>query len=608
MRYFKGAEAKVVSAFKALPLDAMKDMIDKRQAIKDKADDNYSILKASLEADVLPVDQPRYLKIKQSFYSAIDELSNSNLSPEQSARVAVALNTQLRNEMTNGFIAQAVGNKQRILEHREELRKKAKDLNLNYNEIEQFIKAGENEFIQGGGSMDPERGVFRNYEGLNPVKRTDYNKYGRDFAAAVKTGSIERVNQVLQDYGMYGKKIGNSSKFSGFSNKLELQQFLKSPESLRDAYVNAIMSNPEHIQALQQDFELGYHRQYGKDWKQALYNMAGNTMQDLSYFDAQFGHSEDQSGMYDRRRQLDDRNYEEQKLNRVPMINTSKPLHQLGVKLSNDPNVLSSVLQDAMLQNPLTEHGKALRATIDQQINTVFNLAKQGKMNWTKADDEIQGIFKAFGLEGGSSKWTRGFGNMGVFDKSIQSRQQIYDMFTPDKSVLSKNPESYAKVLQALQANNNLTQEQRVDFTGWGVDDIGQNLFSSVLNAKKNVTATGKSKFMQDNEYLTREALGLKENQSIGGLVYTNNGTFASIKTKNAITNDEGKVLSYEEKEELMPLNQNNMSYDQTQGQLNPIFNSQPSQLEQNQYNQYLPSISWEGKGTFESIFPTTKP
>lgn len=607
MRFYRGAQAKVVSAFSALPLELMKNVIDKKQELKDQADAKYEVLKASMDADVLPVDQPRYLKMKQQFYNAVDQLSQANMTPEQSARMVIALNTDLRNEMTNGFIAQAQGNKKKMLEHREELYKRAKDLNLNDHEIKKFIDAGEAEFINAGGSYDEENNKFRNYEGLKPVKRTDYNKYGRDFAAAVKTGSIERVNQVLKDYGMYGKKIGNSSKFSGFSNKLELQQFLKSPESLRDAHVNAIMSNPEHLQALQQDVQLGYHRQYGRDWREVLYNMAGNSMQDLSHFDAQFGNSVDEVGMYDRRRQLDDRYDEKQKLNRVPMIDASVPLHELGVKLGKDPKVLSSVLNDALLDNPTTEHGKALKAQLNKEISTLFDLAKSGKISQNKADDEIQGLFKAFGFKGGTSRWTRVFGNLGVFDKDIESRQDIFKMFEPDESVLSENPESYARVFQAIQANNSLNEDQRVNFEGWGVENVGNNLVSAALSANKSLTAAGPSKFMENNKSLIESNLGLNENQSIGGIFHTNNGSFLQIKTQIPNLDDDKKVKDYTIEKTLIRLPNNNMLLDPTGGTINSIFSVPETTSEYNQYNQYTTPFKWKGEGVVESVFPTQK-
>jgi hypothetical protein len=605
MRYFKGAEAKVVSAFKALPLDAMKDMIDKRQAMKDKADDNYSILKASLEADVSPVDQPRYLAIKQSFYSAIDELSNSNLSPEQSARVAVALNTQLRNEMTTGFTAQAVGNKKRILEHREELRKKAKDLNLNDNEIDQFIKAGENEFIQGGGSMDPERGVFRNYEGLNPVKRTDYNKYGRDFAAAVKTGSIERVNQVLQDYGMYGKRIGNSSKFSGFSNKLELQQFLKSPESLRDAHVNAIMSNPEHIQALQQDFELGYHRQYGRDWKEALYNMAGNSMQDLSYFEATTGHTENEEGMYSWRQKLNDRNYEEAKAHRVGYVQNEIDVPLLGgsLEVSQLPSVLNAIIKGDD-SNPYAKGYKNLMNTVADDLERRI---KNKSLTPSKANDLMIQYAEAIGLDKAGTMLTRGVSfqdSPKLFDdngKRLDMNTSFYSNFEPITDVsTSGNANTIARALSSTKYLDEKNPNVTLDWSVPTGDNAGARFLDNFSNMKIPALSTSLTDFQNSKI----KSFNFPSNFTPGSTVKLNNGqTYMSgievteIPAKGTIPASRTEKVVYR----LLP--ENNLDPFFGNGPSNNLFKeSEPS----NNPTIYLPSITTplgqSGKGDVNTL------
>lgn len=266
MRYAKPSFSTFSSIRKIYPIEMMYGILKEKQAEKDLVDSQYDLLKEKFNADVLPVDQPKYLQIKQALANSIDSLSESDLPPEQLAKEVVRLNRRIEQEMTNGFTAQASGNKKNYLEYKEGLQKQAKDLGLNGQEIDKFVNGSLQTFIAKGGSINSD-GQLQSFEGYSPVKRHDVVK------EAVEVVS-KNVPKKLSDAKAYFRGSQYEGMIEGVNSQHDWE--VRSKEVSMKMAQDYIMTRPELKSSLEQEVLLGYAPDYN-----TLYNKALNNIGDI---------------------------------------------------------------------------------------------------------------------------------------------------------------------------------------------------------------------------------------------------------------------------------------------------------------------------------------
>ena len=266
MRYAKPSFSTFSSIRKVYPIEMMYGILKEKQAAKDLVDSQYDLLKEKFNADVLPVDQPKYLEIKQALSNSIDSLSESDLPPEQLAKEVVRLNRRIEQEMTNGFTAQASGNKKNYLEYKDGLHKQAKDLGLNSQEIDKFVNGSLQMFVANGGSINKD-GQLQSFEGYKPVKRYDVVKEAVDVVS-------KNVPEKLSQAQAYFKGSQYEGMIEGVNSQHDWEVRKKSV--VMTMAKDYIETRPELKASLAQEVDLGYATDF-----ETLYNKAVNNVGDI---------------------------------------------------------------------------------------------------------------------------------------------------------------------------------------------------------------------------------------------------------------------------------------------------------------------------------------